>query len=173
MPLLTADYAPAASRFAQHLRTYGQAVTILCDGATQAALEDAGKLMDATVPVDTGALKRSRTRSRRRGKLRWQLDYPLPYAPILEYGGFRGIGPRTIHAGPADLGAGFQAPAGIYSKQAPLGWVRRALVATEKPWHERIHNAIRQAWTGEVRTVADESALAGNLSEIFGVDISL
>jgi len=165
------DYTPAAHVFTTNMRAFGQAVTILCEGATQGALEEAGRLMDQTVPIDTRALQKSRTRVHKRGKLRWSTEYPKDYAGVLEFGGYPGVGPRTMKAGPGDLGAGFTARAGVYSKQAPLGWVRKALAQSEAPWHARIYKAVQQGWAGRVSITSDEAPLGGNLGEIFDIDL--
>lgn len=41
----------------------------------------------------------------------------MPYINTLEYGGYRGVGPKTVAAG-----------GGIYSDQRPGGWVRKELL---------------------------------------------
>ncbi len=172
--LLTLDYRPSATRFGQHMRSVGQLIEVLGDRATQQSLEDAGRLMDQTVPVDTGRLRRSRTRVHKLRALTWGTEYPLPYATTLEYGGYGRVGPRTMRAGPGELGAGFVAGAGIYSQQAPLGWVRKALAAVNDPWRQRIHAAVRQAWTGQVSTGggSGETPLTGDLGQIFDIELA-
>ena len=62
-------------------------------------MEAVGHRMDLTAPVDTGALKRNRSAVRQSGPLTWATGYDLPYAPILEYGGYRGVGPKTVALG--------------------------------------------------------------------------
>jgi hypothetical protein len=171
--LLTLDYLPAAERFAADMRTVGQRLLTAADGAVRQTMEDAGAYMDETVPVDTGALSRSRTREYSPRPLTWATDYPLAYALTLEYGGYRSPGPRTVQLAGGDLGAGFLAGAGVYSRQAPLGWVRKALVHMGPTFHERIYAAVREAWTGQPTQAGGTAGIptvgTGGLAGLFGV----
>lgn len=178
--LLALDYAPAAAQFQRNMQAFRTLLTTLADGAVRQSLDDAGRLMDSTAPVDTGALKANRSPAvavSRGTRITWSTGYTLPYAGVLEYGGYPGVGPKTVALGGGDLGAGFVGGAGIYSRQAPLGWVRKALAAVRDPFTERVYAAVRQAWAGQIARGGGNPATmpnvgSGGLSELFGVDIS-
>lgn len=175
MSLLTLDYGPAAQQFSQTMQAVRALFLLSADVAIKQSLEEAGRLMDATAPVDTGRLRASRTQVHRVQPLTWATGYTVDYAPTLEYGGYPRVGPRTVHVGGGDVGAGFTAEPGIYSKQAPLGWVRRALAAQRDAFLARVQTALTQAWTGQV-TVPDTAGPGltlgpGGLSELFGIEL--
>lgn len=100
-----------------------------------------------TSPVDMGRLRRSWPPPTSRGTpLAWGTGTHLHYAPTLEYGGYKGVGPRTVQLGGGDLVAGFVAGAGIYSRQAPLGFVRRALAEAAPQTMLRMQTLLRRQW---------------------------
>ena len=124
----------------------------------------------AATPVDSGDLKASWSQATQAGDaLTWQVSTDVYYAPILEYGGYRTPGPRTARLGGGDLGAGFMAGAGVYSLQAPLGWVRRALAGTVQPFRVRLREVLRQAWGG----LGEQSDILGmaEAESIFGISL--
>jgi len=178
--LLTLDYTPAAAQFQRNMHAFRTLVLALADSAVRQSLDDAGRLMDSTVPVDTGALRANRSPAvsgSRGNRITWSTGYTLPYAGVLEYGGYPGVGPKTVALGGGDLGAGFTAGAGIYAKQSPLGWVRKALAAVRDPLTARIYRSVRQAWMGQVATgpaLGPETPIlgSGGLAGLFGVDLS-
>ena len=100
----------------------------------------------ATSPVDTGALKRSWTSPTQRGPLRWATGTDKHYAETLEYGGYSRVGPRTVALGGGDIGEGFVAGAGIYSQQAPLGFVRKALAQATPRLRLRVRTVVPEVW---------------------------
>ena len=142
-----------AASFEAKLTRFGAAVRTGGAKATEAQMRDVHRVIVLTAPVDTGRLRRSWPPPTARGSdMIWGTGTTLDYAPTLEYGGYRRVGPRTVEAGPGDLGAGFTAGAGIYSSQAPLGFVRRALAGAAQPYRRRLQNLVQQAF-GEGVTV--------------------
>lgn len=101
-----------------------------------------------TTPVDTGNLRAHWSPVIKRRDLVYGIGNDRVYAPVLEYGGYRRVGPRTMEAGPAMLDeyGEFEAPEGIYSRQAPLGWTRKALIAGKPQFLLRINNVVRRQW---------------------------
>lgn len=173
---VTLDYGPAAQHFAQHVQATRARLETQGDDAVRLSLEDAGAQMDETVPVDTTRLAMSRSPAHSPQPLTWATGYPLDYALTLEYGGYPSVGRKTIRLGGGPLGAGFVGGAGIYSKQAPLGWVRRALASVQGPFHARILAAVRQAWEGSTTGTPFPQSLprlgGGGLGGIFDIDLS-
>ena len=167
MSLLTCDYRPAAALFALEVDRLRATLPQATDTAVRQTMEDAGAYMDETVPVDSGDLSRNRSPVRQDGPGTYSVTYDLPYAGILEYGGYPGTGPKTVQLGPADVGADFLAGAGIYSRQAPHGWVRKALVHVKPQLHTRVLAAVRTVWGGK----STAGSLQGNLPAIFGIDL--
>lgn len=171
--LLTCDYGPSAARWTQSAQSVAAALTAAVTTLGRDTMEAVGHRMDLTVPVDTGALRRNRSAVRQTGPFTWETGYDLPYAPVLEYGGYHGVGPKTVALGGGNLGAEFVAGAGIYSKQAPLGWVRKALAAQAKPLRRRLATAVHAAWggTGTGMGAAPLGLGRQSLSELFGVEM--
>lgn len=71
--------------------------------------------ISAATPVDTGALRAS-WQLQQDGQFQWRIMTHLPYAVVVEYGLYRGVGEKTIETG-----------YGIFSRQAPSGAVRISL----------------------------------------------
>ena len=136
-----------AARFASRLQGFARR---MADDGSKAVQVQAVALraeLVATSPVDTGYLRAHWSPvTPGSSPLVWKIQNSAPYAPILEYGGYRGIGPKTVGLGGGSLGEGFVAGAGIYSRQAPLGFVRRALANTAEPLRVRIRTLIGRAW---------------------------
>lgn len=139
---LAASFEAKLTRFQAAVRTGGAQ-------ATEDQMRDVHRVIVLTSPVDTGALRNSWSPPTARGSdLIWGTGTPLYYAPVLEYGGYRRVGPRTVQIGGGDLGVGFVAGAGIYSTQAPLGFVRRALAGAAPAYRRRLVNLLQQAFGG-------------------------
>lgn len=160
----------ATDAWDQHMQGFLKRLDTNVDAAVRQSLEDAGAQMDETVPVDTGDLSRNRLTPYSPAPRVWATGYTLPYAAILEYGGYTRVGPRTAHVAGGNIGAGFAGQAGIYSKQAPLGWVRKALASVEKTFHARVLTAARAAWEGNTVGQMAGSDI-GNIADVFGVDL--
>jgi hypothetical protein len=140
------NFHMAADTFSLRMRNYGRLMESSADDAVRDAMNAAGKLMDATVPVDTRALQMDRSPVTRSGRISWSTGYSLPYAGVLEYGGYLRAGPKTESLGSEDLGEGFMAPSGVYSRQAPHGWVRKALLGAKRPLGENVRKALLANW---------------------------
>jgi hypothetical protein len=173
---VTLNYGPAAQQFAQHVQATRARLETHGDNAVRLSLEDAGAQMDETVPVDTTRLAMSRTAAHSPAPLTWATGYPLDYALTLEYGGYPGVGRKTVQLGGGPIGAGFAGGAGIYSKQAPLGWVRRALASVQGTFHARILAAARSSWEGGGTSTPFPQSLprlgGGGLPDLFDIDLS-
>ena len=149
---LDLDYRLATGIFQNHMTAFSRTFEAMADQAVRQSMEEAGARMDTTVPVDTGALHSNRSAVTSTKPLTWGTGYSLDYATILEYGGYRRVGPKTVRLGGGEIGEGFVGAAGIYAKQAPMGWVRKAMVVTREPFARRVNAAVRQAWTGQGAT---------------------
>lgn len=139
---VSARFTSDMGRFAQRVRTDGA-------NAVRAQMVNVRQVLIATSPVDTGFLRAQWGPVGESGAgslLASRVTNPTPYGPVLEYGGYRGVGPKTVALGGGALGLSFQAGGGIYSTQAPLGWVRRALVSAWPQYQRRLNNVLRQAW---------------------------
>lgn len=162
----------ATDEWDRHINGFLKRLDTNVDAAVRQSLEDAGAQMDETVPVDTGNLSRNRMTPYSPEPRVWATGYSLPYAAILEYGGYMRVGPRTAQVGGGNLGAGFTAGAGIYSRQAPLGWVRKALASVEKTFHARVLAAAQAAWAGDtVGAMPGVGTGGSNLTDLFDVDL--
>lgn len=152
--MLTMDFKPSADTMRSRLIAYGKTVEAQLEIAIRQTIEEVGQAMDRNAPVDTGALKADRSPVTQSDKLTWGTGYSLEYAPILEYGGYRGVGPKTLALGGGDLGAGFVAGAGVYSKQAPLGWVRKSLAVGGQRIKSRVDTIVQKSWGGGAQIAA-------------------
>ena len=155
---LAASFEAKLTRFSARVRTEGAK-------ATEVQMRDVHQVIILTSPVDTGELRQSWSPPTSRGSdLIWGTGTTLYYAPILEYGGYHRVGPRTVQIGGGDLGYGFVAGQGIYSTQAPLGFVRRALAGAAEPYRRRLNTVLRQAFGDGGVSIA----VAGSSSQILG-----
>ncbi len=78
-------------------------------------------------PVDTGASRAAWVGPRRIDTLTYQLSNPFRYASVIEYGGYRGVGPKTVATGGETLQGSITVNRGIYPRQRPAAPLRRAL----------------------------------------------
>lgn len=150
-----------SAKFEAKLQAYLQEIRVGGAKATEIQMRDVHRVIVLTSPVDTGRLRASWPLPTSRGSdLIWGTGTTLDYAPKLEYGGYTRVGPKTVRLGGGSLGYGFEADAGIYSQQAPLGFVRRALAGAAESYLLRLRNVIQGAWNG---TGIDASvAVSGN-----------
>lgn len=146
---LTLNLAAVTARFQSAMGRYSQRIYADVAKATRAQVMDMRHVLVTTTPVDRGYLRAhwGPVEEVSTGSLMtYRVRNPTEYGPLLEYGGYRRVGPRTVALGGGDLGEGFVAASGIYSKQAPLGFVRRALANAGPPYRLRIGYAMQQAW---------------------------
>lgn len=99
----------------------------------------------AYTPVDTGRLVGNWAGPTKTADNEYTVSNDTPYAAVVEYGGYPGVGPRTVELQGRDLGEGYNAEPGIYSLQAPHGMVRRAL-ADEARNLKLLTDAIKKNW---------------------------
>lgn len=141
------DYATAAQRFGVRMRGYSNRLATRSHQVVRDQMDTVRSAIVATTPVSTGVLRDSWSPvTQGRDALAWGISTDLIYAPVLEYGGYPGVGPKTVALGGGALGAGFIGDAGIYSTQAPLGWVRRALAHAAPGFLRALEHEITQAW---------------------------
>jgi hypothetical protein len=169
---ITIDLTAVLARFASNLQRFAQRVQTESAGATRAQMSYVRQALIATSPVETGYLQAhwGAVEERSGGStLLARVENPTPYGPILEYGGYRSVGPRTVAVGGGALGLGFQGNAGIYSKQAPLGFVRKALVEAWPQYRQRLQTVLRQAWPYD--SIAGSSSSGDDLGALFGIHV--
>ena len=97
-------------------------------------------------PIDRNRLFTSWVGPTRQAAGQYRIANDRPYALVVEYGGYPGVGPKTVKLGPRDLGHGFTANSGIYSTQAPHGMVRRTLAQETEGIAERISEMHKKHW---------------------------
>jgi len=188
---LTSTFGATAARYTSKLSQFGGLLRQQGSLAVKAQATSVREVIVRTSPVDTGFLRAHWSPAQQRGDpLTWGTSTDVPYAPTLEYGGYRRVGraqpPKTVRLGGGDLGAGFIAGAGIYSTQAPLGWVRRALAGAHPQYMLRLQNMLRDAWrnaggtgaTGALPAVGAAVAptrpltlTPAQLGTLFGIDV--
>lgn len=143
---LTLNFTATAARFQSRMNRFLQRVDQDGGKATEDQMRSVHSIIVSTSPVDTGDLRAHWGPVTQRGPLTYGTGNDRVYAPTLEYGGYVRVGPKTVGLGGGDLGAGFVAGPGIYSRQAPLGFVRRALADAAPQYQERLRNVLRQTW---------------------------
>jgi hypothetical protein len=172
--ILTLDMTTAATQFAQDMQRFVQQVRANATTAVHAQMAATRAVLVSTSPVDTGALQGQwgAVQDDSSGDvIAASVENTAPYATILEYGGYRGVGPRTVQLGGGDLGAGFVAGGGIYSRQAPLGWVRRGLAQARAPYRQRLLQAVHTAWPYQVGATTELLPASTDLGALFGIDL--
>ena len=90
--------------------------------ADATVLEIATEVLADTVeawPVDSGASRAAWWGPTRIAPASYQIGNPYVYAKLLEYGGYEGVGPKTVRFGGTTLPGGQNINAGIYSSQVP------------------------------------------------------
>lgn len=97
-------------------------------------------------PVDTGHSKSEWWGPHRAGPGHFQIGNPVTYARVIEYGGYRAVGPRTVRMGGSTLPGGFTIPAGIYPRQRPAAPLRRALAKAYGDMTTKAGESMRKHW---------------------------
>lgn len=145
---ITLETLAVAARFRVVADHVAQGVYRDGDTAVHDQMVNVRQRIIQTSPVDTGNLRAHWSPVLKRRDLVYGISNDRVYAPVLEYGGYRRLGPRTLRAGPAmlDDSGEFEAPEGIYSTQAPLGWTRKALIEAKPQYLLRINNVVRRQW---------------------------
>ena len=143
---ISLNFTATAARFQSRMARFIQRIDQAGGKATEDQMRSVHAVIVSTSPVDTGDLRAHWGPVTQRGPLTYGTGNDRLYAPTLEYGGYVRVGPRTVGLGGGVLGAGFVAGPGIYSRQAPLGFVRRALADAAPQYQERLRNVLRQTW---------------------------
>lgn len=136
------------------LRRYATAIQQRADQEVQWAAESTNYEILAGTPVDTGDFKAAWRPPSRIAPLHWiAAANDSVQAFALEYGSIPGqypwpnVGPRTVHGGGV-IGEGFSdAAPNIYSSQAPIGMVRRALAAQAPVFRKMVLDLVRDSWS--------------------------
>ena len=97
-------------------------------------------------PVDQGVSRAAWRGPVRVGPMEFILTNPLPYAPVIEFGGYPGVGPKTGEFPGETLPGGIQINEGIYPLQRPVAPTRRALSKHRNAMLERIIRAHQRQW---------------------------
>ena len=101
----------------------------------------------AKTPVGaTHRLQRGWKSPVRFGRLAFKIATNVPYAPILEYGGYTGVGPKTVKSSPRIFGSGITVGGGIFSTQAPHGMIRRTFAEEGQRLIGEIRIAHQRRW---------------------------
>jgi hypothetical protein len=119
------DLTRFTGRLAQFIATTGLR-------ADEAVLGVATEVLAFTIrgwPVDEGISRAAWFGPVKVGAAAYQIGNPIHYARIIEYGGYRGVGPKTAAFGGTALPGGLTINAGIYPTQRPEAPLRRALAA--------------------------------------------
>jgi hypothetical protein len=143
---ISLNYTATAARFQSRMNRFIQRLDQDGGKATEDQMRSVHSIIVSTSPVDKGPLRAHWGPVTQRGPLTYGAGNDRSYAATLEYGGYVRVGPKTVGLGGGDLGAGFVAGAGIYSRQAPLGFVRRALADAAPQYGDRLRNVLRQLW---------------------------
>lgn len=145
--VLTLNMAATGARFTSRLQGFAQRLVTDGGKAVEDQAQDTRQVVIAATPVGTGFLQAHWGPVTQQGDpFTWGFSNDTPYGPILEYGGYQRIGDKTVGLAGGDLGEGFVAGPGIYSRQAPLGFVRRALAQAAPALRTRLATVLRQAW---------------------------
>lgn len=120
--------------------------------ADRVVFEVATDVLSATVEnwpvaVDSG-VSRAAWRGPVKGqkRLTWRISNPMPYASVIEFGGYPGVGPKTASIGPTVLANGVRVGAGIFPTQTPHAPVRRALAKHQRDIPDKLRQAMRRRW---------------------------
>ena len=97
-------------------------------------------------PVDTGVSRAAWRGPVRIASARYRLSNPVRYAPVIEYGGYPGIGPKTERIGPVTFPGGLRVGSGIYPTQRPHAPVRRALSRHRRDIRNEIQQEMDRTW---------------------------
>lgn len=78
-------------------------------------------------PVRTGASRAAWQGPIKVSEAHYRVQNPIDYAPVIEYGGYRGVGPKTERQPAQILQGDVEINSGIFPTQRPHAPVRRAL----------------------------------------------
>ena len=142
---ITISLSATAARFHANMHRFSGVTAGLTTNAVRDTALQALAAARAGTPVDTGALRKAWRGPRREATYTYSFGNTQHYAPTLEYGLYTRVGPRTTQGGGATVGDYVIAP-GIFSKQAPVGMLRKALAMAKPGLYQRILTAHQRTW---------------------------
>lgn len=95
-------------------------------------------------PVDSGLSRAAWQGPYRVSYAHWRVVNAIPYAIVIEFGGYPGVGPKTAEEGGTSLPGNVNINPGIYPIQKPSAPVRRALSRAIVRIKAEIENVVRQ-----------------------------
>lgn len=96
--------------------------------------------------VEPGVSRAAWTGPTKEGNAHYSLSNPLPYAGVIEFGGYPGAGPLTAPGGPETLPGDIRIEAGIFPTQKPIAPVRRALSKNRDEIPRKLVESQRKLW---------------------------
>lgn len=97
-------------------------------------------------PVDSGISRLSWSTPRRRGPRDWEIINTARYAAVIEFGGYPGVGPKTVALGGEQLPGDIRIASGIFPSQRPSAPVRRSQSAAVPEIRRDVEQVLRRAW---------------------------
>ena len=97
-------------------------------------------------PVDEGTSRAAWQGPTRLRENAYEIRNTAPYARVIEFGGYPGVGPKTRRVGSARLAGGIERNAGIYPKQRAAAPVRRALARNISAYRRRVRETEQRNW---------------------------
>lgn len=139
------DFSKAEDVFGRVARNFATATERDFDQELAAGASRIESELDRTWPRDTGySIGRFKLSKIQRGHYRLTND--APYSNVIEFGGYPGVGPKTVRVGAVQLAPGVRINAGIYPKQKPAAPVRRAMARERREITPRLARIIARNW---------------------------
>lgn len=127
MPGITGDFDRAARQIVNRLQIYVDRVEADIDPEIQRQTSLLRNDIVAGWPVDTGTSRSAFQGPIPLGFAHYGITNNIVYVPVIEFGGYPGIGPKTSEQGGQTLPGGIPINRGIYPTQKPSAPIRRAL----------------------------------------------
>lgn len=134
----TRSFTQAMRRFAERSELGGERVLRMTALSVQTDVTDHW-------PRDTGQ-SAGKWQVRRLSREEYELRNRAPYAVTIEFGGYPGVGPKTVRLGPQRLAEGIVTNAGIYPKQKPAAPLRRALARHQRMFEGETADMLQREW---------------------------
>lgn len=135
-----------AAAYKRTLRRFVARVERDLDNLVQQAMLLMLRRIQQSWPVDTGISRLSWSTPRRRAPRDWELVNNAKYASVIEFGGYPGVGPKTVALGAEQLAGDISVGSGIFPKQRPSAPVRRAQAAAVPELQRGVQQVVRRAW---------------------------
>jgi len=138
---------------AQLVRKYGTRVEGQVDGVAKEQAEQMKNDIVKGSPIDNtagkgnlhGHFRDAWQGPDRVGHAHYRVKNLTVYGPVIEFGGYPGVGPKTEHVGGETLPADFQINAGIYPSQKPAAPMRRGLSKRALPLERALFQVLRES----------------------------